>query len=157
MPTPSSLGIRARNKVTPRALYNRFQEAKMSVRKRRAKENKMEEKMIRSMDDLTEFEEFREAVLPALRKDLAAGMSAEEIQKKYAAYAAARTVSIATTSQDDQKALAAARDIQDRALGKAVERKKITHEMENAPEEELDAYLLSKLDDMEDERKQKAH
>lgn len=113
--------------------------------------NKREQKAVEALDALAEFEEFQREVLPALRQDIASGLSAEEIYKKYTSYAAARNVTIALTDEDTGRSLTAIRDILDRSQGKAVERKDVRHRMEDAKEEELDSYLMSKLALIEDE------
>lgn len=102
-------------------------------------------KMARNLDALAEFEQFQADVLPALRKDLAAGMSAEALYKKYQSMAAARNITIAATSQNEGTALAAIKDILDRAGGKAKERSEVTHKMQNVPDDQLDALIMSKL------------
>ena len=97
------------------------------------------------LDDLAEFQKFREDVLPVLRRALSEGLSAEQIYKKFESIAAARAVSIAALEVDSAKALAAIKDVLDRTGGKAKERSEITHRMANAPEEQVDAIILAKL------------
>ena len=97
------------------------------------------------VDDINEFNKFREEILPVLRKALNQGLSAEEIYTKFQSYAAARAVSIAATEEDSGKALSAIKDILDRTQGRAKEKVDITHKMASLPEEQLDALLLSKL------------
>lgn len=108
--------------------------------------------MARALDDMSEFRKFREELLPVIRKDLEAGLSGEEIMRKYESYAAARIISIAAMEQDSGKALAAAKDILDRSQGKAKERSEVTHKLEKLPEEQLDALLLAKLEEAQDEQ-----
>jgi len=103
-----------------------------------------------ALDALAEFEEFRDTILPAIRKDLAAGLDAEHIMQKYQALAAARMVTTLATEQDSSKAMAAAKDVLDRTIGKAKERSEVTHKLQNIPEEQLDSILLSELDNLED-------
>lgn len=110
-----------------------------------AKPNRVESSTVDALDRLTEFEEFERSILPAIRSDIAAGLSADSIYKKYQSLAAARTVTIAATEVDAGKALTAIKDILDRAGGKATEKKEVTHRLANLPREELDAYLLTKL------------
>lgn len=109
--------------------------------------------MIDMVDSLAEFQEFRDNVLPILRKDIAAGMTAEQLLAKYQSLATARTISIAATSENEGAALAAAKDVQDRAGGKAKERKEILHRLGELPEEEIDALLTSRFKEtvLEDE------
>lgn len=125
--------------------------------KRPRNKNYAEDRIAHAVDQLAEFEDFRDTVLPALRKDLSAGLSAEELYKKYQSLAAARGISIALTDQDSGKALSALKDILDRTQGKAVERKDVRHRLEGAKDEEIDAALLSKLQDLEDEEESTRH
>lgn len=111
--------------------------------------NKAHNKVIRTLEDLALIDQLTEGVLAPLKRDLASGMTSEQIMKKYAALAAARTVSVAANSADEGKALMASKEIMDRALGKAKETKHVTHAMESASDKELDAVLLSKLKEIE--------
>lgn len=105
----------------------------------------------KAIDDLAEFEDFKESILPVLRQALKDGLTAEEIYAKYQAYAAARAVSIVALEVDSGKALAGIKEILDRHGGKARERTEVTHKLEKLPEEQLDSLLLSKLKEVEHE------
>lgn len=98
------------------------------------------------LDDLAEFEDFKESILPVLQQALKDGLTAEQIYTKFQAYAAARTVSIVAREVDSGKALAAIREVLDRSAGKAVERTEVTHKMEKLPDAQLDALIRSKLE-----------
>lgn len=110
--------------------------------------DRVQDRANKLIDDLAEFESFKNSILPALRKDLGAGMTAQEIVKKYAAIAAARTVTIAAMEVDSGKALSAAKDIIDRAEGKAKEQVVHTHRYEELTDDELDAQVLSRAEEM---------
>lgn len=115
--------------------------------------NPEQSKVAKALDDLAEFEDFRETLLPAIRKDLKKGLTAQQIQAKYAAYAQARLVQIALMETDSGKASAAAKDILDRTHGRATEKKEVTHRFKDLTDAELDAVLQSEeadLDSMED-------
>jgi hypothetical protein len=101
--------------------------------------------MVRGLDELATYEELTTGLLGTLKQDLRQGLTSEQILKKYAALAAARVVSVASTEVDSAKAMAAAKDILDRSQGKAVERHINVHAMSELKDEELDALLLSKL------------
>ena len=118
---------------------------------------KIENRMASNLDKLAEFEEFEAHILPALRKDLQSGMTAEEIMKKYQAVAAARLVSTAMGDADSSKGVSASKDILDRTLGKAKESKEIKHKFEDLPEDEIDSLLKSKLADLSDEEEDSEH
>lgn len=111
----------------------------------------VERRMVESLTDLAEFEEYCQLILPALRKDIAKGLKPEELYTKYTSMAAARGISIALTEPDSGKALSALRDILDRTQGKAVERVQVQHRFQNLKEEELDALLISRAREVEDE------
>jgi hypothetical protein len=110
-------------------------------RYRKKSGNKELAKAVRTVDELRAFDEFRELVLPSLRLDVQNGLTADEILEKYTAIAAARLVSEMVRDNGAQ----AARDVLDRKLGKAVERKQLTHRLDNADEAEVDALLISRL------------
>jgi hypothetical protein len=109
----------------------------------RNKQRAQEHRRVSLLDDLAEFEQFQEEILPALRQALKEGKTAEDIYKMASSAAAARSVSIALREQDSTKALAAIRDILDRDQGKAKERMEHEHKYGKLKEEELDALLLS--------------
>ncbi len=113
-----------------------------------------EEERARNLDELAIYDEMTVGVLGAIKRDLAKGLSSEDIMAKYASVAAARIVTIASTEADSGKALAAAKDILDRVKGKAVERKQIHHKLENVTEKELDAIIntLVGVDDEDEEQ-----
>lgn len=100
--------------------------------------------------NIADYEEFVTTILPAFRKDVKSGMSAEELQKKYAALAAARMITIALTDTNASTASAASKDILDRAGGKATEKKEITHKFKDLSDAELDAVLASEEDDLKE-------
>lgn len=111
--------------------------------------NKIQDTRVRNIDDLVLHDDLMMGVLGSIKKDLAQGLTSEEILEKYAALAAARITSIAATEADSSKALAAAKDILDRAKGRAVERKQIHHKLDKVDEKQLDAILLTELEDLE--------
>ncbi len=104
--------------------------------------------------DLIEFDDFQTTILPALRRDLKAGLTPKELQEKYAALAAARMINIALTEENTGAASAAAKDILDRTAGKATEKKEVTHKFKDLSDDELDAILASEEAEVTDmERK----
>ena len=118
--------------------------------KRHRFDDRQTHRMSNLLDELKEFDEFKEKLLPAIRKDLTSGMSAEEIRKKYEAVVQARSIITAVTDKDSGKALAAAKDILDRSSGKATEKKEVTHKFSDLRDEELDAVLQSELQDLDE-------
>lgn len=104
-------------------------------------------KMTRLQDKLAAFEEFNTAFPKSVQQMLLDGAAPEEILEQHAAMIAARVVAIAMTEQDSSRALAAAKDVLDRAKGKAVERIAVAHKYEKMSDDALDALLISKLKD----------
>lgn len=106
--------------------------------------------MTRNLDDLAEYDAIAGKLLPELRKLLATGYSAQEIYQRYSPFAAARAVMTVVSDPDSSKALAASKDILDRALGKARERSEVTHRFAQMRDEQLDALILSELGALDD-------
>ena len=103
-----------------------------------------QEKQAQLIDDLSEFQEYRQEVLEGIRACKKAGMSAEEILAKYKGEVKLRQLTIALVG-DDKDSLAAAKDLRDRDEGKAIERQEHIHRLEKLPEEQLDSLILSEL------------
>lgn len=129
----------------------------MAMRMKRLRNAKMkttanvtEHKLAMELDDLAEFREFRDEVLPVIRKDIKAGLTAEAIYTKYQTLAAARGVNIALTTQDPKTALTAIKEILDRVGGKAVERVAVKHRFEKLNDNELDSLLESRVREVEE-------
>lgn len=113
---------------------------------RRRQTNVQEARQVRALDELAAFDEFREMLLPALTADLKAGATDDQILEKYRAIATARVVSEMVLPGG--AGLAAAKDILDRARGKAVERKEFKHQLDRLEEKDVDALLMTKLEQL---------
>jgi hypothetical protein len=113
--------------------------------------NRVEDKMVRNLDTLKAYDEFRNNILPALQKKVLEGATAEEIYKTFESYAAARNITIAMTDPDTGRALSAIKDILDRTQGKAKERTEHVHKYAKLKDEELDSLLMSELTDLEED------
>jgi hypothetical protein len=100
--------------------------------------------------DLAEFEEFRETMLKAIRKDIRTGMKAKALREKYAAILQGKLITDALTSEDVKTTAVIAKDVIDRVEGKATEKKEVTHKFKDLKDEELDAILKSEIEDLED-------
>jgi hypothetical protein len=96
-------------------------------------------------DNLAEYEDFREKLLPMLRKDLLTGLTTAQMREKYLPLLEARKIQIGLLEADSAKAMTAIKDVADRHEGRPVERKAIAHRFESMPDTELDALLVSKL------------
>lgn len=103
----------------------------------------------RNVDSLMAHDRFNEEIAPELQKLLAKGASSKEIMKKFANYASARLMTIALASSDEKAAMAAIKDVLDRAEGKATETKKIQHSMAEMDDRDLDALLKSEIAELE--------
>jgi hypothetical protein len=114
------------------------------------KPGEVEERLARSLDDLAAYDALFRGMLGTLRKDIQSGLDAESIMRKYSSLAAARMVSTALTESDSKTAIAASKDIMDRVLGRAVERHDNTHRFANVDEKELDAILVSQIEELKD-------
>ena len=113
-----------------------------------------ENRMANLLDDVLEFEKFKDEVAPKLREMLASGASSSEILEFAEAHAAARMATTAILSRDDKTAVAASKDILDRTRGRATEKKKVEHKFENLPDQELDAVLAGKLSKLSDDEEE---
>lgn len=107
-----------------------------------------QDKQASLVDQLMEFENFKETILPAIQKDLASGMTSEQLREKYSALVQASLITTALVDRDGSKRIAAGKDILDRNEGKAKERIETTHRLEKLPAEQLDSLLLSELKDL---------
>lgn len=108
----------------------------------------------RSIDALAAFDRFREELLPALQQDVMNGTLPKEMRKKYLSHVQASQLMTALTDEDAAKRLAAQKDILDREEGKATEKKEISHRLGALPQKELDALLISTIDDLPEEDEQ---
>lgn len=108
---------------------------------------KQQDRMSRLLDELVEFEEFRTTILDTIRQDLKSGMTAAQLREKYSALVQARVLTEALTDES-ARALTAAKDVLDRAHGKATEKKEITHTLKDMSEEELDALIRSEEEEL---------
>lgn len=114
----------------------------------------MPKEIDKKLDELAEFQEFREKFLPAIRRDLYKGVPAKEIMEKYKSLAAARKV-MNLVSPNEDTADRAATSILDRTEGKAKEKQEVTHRYESLSEVELEAKLRSL--EAENERTNEEH
>lgn len=113
---------------------------------RRKRPYRQEEKVTNLISKMEAMEEFQRDVLPKLRKALKEGVTTEKLYAEFGPLAAARAITIALTDEDSGKALAAIKEMQDRAFGKPTERVEQTHKYSGVKDEELDALVKSKLE-----------
>lgn len=108
------------------------------------------------LDALQQFDDFRTNVLPKLQELVKSGAKPEEIIKFGASMAAAKMVTHALTGEGTTS-YQAAKDLLDRSLGKPKESVTHEHKLSKLKEEELDAVLLSGLEELEDRTKNSNH
>lgn len=122
----------------------------MRHRKSRRKSGSPEENdMLNLIENLMAFDEFRKELLPALQQDAIDGVPPEKLREKYQSYLTARLIQIGLVGKDGD-ALAAIRDISDRAEGKPAQTNVHINKYEQLPDEQLDAALKSQIEDLED-------
>jgi uncharacterized protein YabN with tetrapyrrole methylase and pyrophosphatase domain len=110
-----------------------------------------ETKMAKALDDMADFEDYRENVLPKLRKAVKEKWSVEKIYKEFGALIAAKVITTALTDPDSGRALTAAKEALDRSMGKAKERIETTQKYEKLTDNELDNLLESTLNSVVEE------
>lgn len=98
--------------------------------------------------DAKVFREYQSKVLKSVREDLLAGMTADQIFKKYEAHAAAALI---TSMVNPATVVAAAEKVLDRTQGKPTQKTETTHRLEKLKDSELDAFLSSRLKELEPE------
>lgn len=118
-------------------------------RRQNNRRNQVEHQLNDGLDELSEYEKFKAELLPAIRKDLASGMDAKELLKKYQAYAASSLLTTALMGTSASDRTAAAKYIIDQGSGKATENKKIEHRLQEIPENQLDSLIFSELEEVE--------
>ncbi len=118
--------------------------------KQRKTGHQAENSLIRGIDDLSRYEEFKENLLPILREELRRGTSAEVIASKFSAYAISRIITILATEKDAGKAMSAAKELLDRTLGKPAQKTENIHKFSSLKDEHLDALIKSRLSGTED-------
>jgi hypothetical protein len=104
-----------------------------------------ERALVRALDDLAEFEEFEVEILPMLKKMIRSKASTPEILEQARPLLVAKLVSIAMNSDDEGRRASMALSLLDRIDGKPVERKEFHHKLGKLKDEEVDALILTKL------------
>jgi hypothetical protein len=105
-----------------------------------------EERRVRSVDDLAEFEEFKSTLLPKLRQMVRDGWSADKIRRELGPYIAARVAGMALLGNiKSASTLKAAQDTLDRLEGKAIQRVEQKTIFAHMSKKELAALALQKL------------
>lgn len=112
---------------------------------------RQEERTVDVIDQLADFEEYRSQLLPELAKLVKGGAPTKDILERGKALAVARLALIAVNDADPKTALNAIKEILDRTDGKVTEKREVTHAMSQLKDEELDALVLTALEESNDE------
>lgn len=114
----------------------------------RQKHDSEEERMARMMDDMAEFEEFKQSLLPKLRRAVLEGWSADKIRREVGPYVAARVASMALLGPARSgTTMKAAQDTLDRLEGRPIQRQETLHRYAPMSKAELAALTFQKLKD----------
>lgn len=113
--------------------------------------NEQEQGIVDSLDDLALFQDLRAELLPELRKLIEGRAPTGEILQSARAAAVARLASLAVMDEDSKVALAAIKELLDRTEGKVSEKREIVHAMAKLKDEELDALVLTTLNEASDD------
>lgn len=112
--------------------------------------NGVERRAAINLDEAARIQAFRENLSDSIKRDLEAGLSAEEMMAKHESLAVARLITILQTEADSAKALPAARELLDRVQGKPTQRQEVKHQYEKLADEELDSLLSTMIEDTKD-------
>lgn len=113
--------------------------------RRRLHQKNTEERAMDLIEDLREFEQFKQEVLPMLRDAVAKKKPSEEIFELVRAHSAAKLATIALLEKDSQKAMQAIDKILQRTDGPVVQKSETEHRFGRLKDEQLVALLKTKL------------
>jgi GH24 family phage-related lysozyme (muramidase) len=115
--------------------------------KRAPHNNVVEDQKINELDRLAQYEEFKNAISPKLQERVLKGASVEEMFSEFAAAVGAAMLTRALRDGDFK----AMQDVLNRAKGTPVQAKKVEHTYSEMSEEQLDALVESKIQELEDD------
>jgi hypothetical protein len=102
-----------------------------------------------TLDELDDFREYKESLLPKLRHMVETNATPEEILKTVQSMAAAKLGTMIART-DSKQTLAAIIEVLNRTVGKPTEKVESTHKFEKLKDQELDALLESRLKEATD-------
>lgn len=104
-----------------------------------------ETRALSEIQDLRDFEEFRETIAPALRAAVRDKAPSEDILELVRSHAVARLASIALMEEDSLKALSAIEKVLQRTDGPIIQKTESEHRFGKLPEDQIDALIKTKL------------
>lgn len=116
-------------------------------RGRPPKKNATEDAMIRGLDQLAGYENFRRDVAPYIQKALQEGWSTEKLLNSVQELAAAKLIELALGTPSKSQMLAL-KELLDRTQGKPTEKIEVKTKYDKMGDRELDALLTSKLKEL---------
>jgi len=122
---------------------------KASRRKERilSHQRQTENKMVRSLDKLAQYELFDKTIMPSLKKMIVQGWSPEKIRKHFAPLIQARMIQAGLGDVRSAQTMKAMKDLLDRHEGTAVQRVEQKNIYAKMSKKELAALALQKLQD----------
>lgn len=111
--------------------------------------NNVENAMIRGLDQLASYENYRRDVAPHVQQLLASGATAQQILDSCQELAAMKLVEKALSGTGKEQ-VAALKELLDRTQGKPTEKVEIKTRYDKLGDQELDALLASKLKELRD-------
>jgi ABC-type transporter Mla subunit MlaD len=112
--------------------------------------NEEERGLIETLDELALFQDLRADLLPELKKLIEGRAPTKDILQAARAAAVARLASLAVMDEDSKTALSAIKELLDRTEGKVSEKREVTHALAKLKDEELDALVMSSIQEDED-------
>lgn len=120
-----------------------------STKKKASYKNPAETQMVRALDQLAAYENYRRDVAPHVQQLLASGATAQQILDSCQELAAMKLVERALNGVGKEQ-VAAIKELLDRTQGKPTEKIEIKSRYDKLGDQELDALLASKLKDLKD-------
>jgi hypothetical protein len=113
-------------------------------KKKQPTTNLAEDAMVRGLDRLAAYDNYRRDISPRVQELLASGASAQKILDSCQELAAAKLVEKALSGQGKEQ-MFALKELLDRSVGKAAEKIEIKSAYNKMSDAELDALLASKM------------
>lgn len=120
------------------------------ARRGRPPKNKTEDKLVRGLDQLAAYQNYRDNVSPYIQRALEEGWSHEKILASFTELAAAKLVQLALNGTGKEQ-MSALKELLDRTQGRPVEKLEVKGKLEQLSEKELDSLLMTKLAKLEGE------